>query len=410
MSNSSNSFSDESIYHDLSVLDPASFEAVYAECRRLVARAVNLAGGSMSDGFTFFRVALIHTAFLATENRLDTSIPISTFLESLATAHFKDWAKEKQIELHVETEEPENPALPDDASRSAFREQVRARRQWAGMESPCKKTLLELAKDASINVAPKVNKDSAAANCLEQYRKLLNSEDPAWSEGLPSWAVVALTDKPFQKAWSIAENIEGRISMGLSPTPEPESKSNRYVLILLGVILLGYAAWWFFDPSLSPGEVYNKNFEPPTSILADRDARLVRDSLDDNVPPACLEMLQEADRHYKQKDYYEAANVLYPVADEEESACQSEALFYLAIIALQLEDPGATIDCLARISDIESFGEDIYWYQALAFVKIAAINPLRKDIARRAVERARSNTELPERRAQAEKMLEQLSN
>lgn len=50
-------------------------------------------------------------------------------------------------------------------------------------------------------------------------------------------------------------------------------------------------------------------------------------------------MLQEADRHYKQKDYYEAANVLYPVADEEESACQSEALFYLAIIALQLEDP-----------------------------------------------------------------------
>ena len=121
-------------------------------------------------------------------------------------------------------------------------------------------------------------------------------------------------------------------------------------------------------------------------------------------------MLQEADRHYKQKDYYEAANVLYPVADEEESACQSEALFYLAIIALQLEDPGATIDCLARISDIESFGEDIYWYQALAFVKIAAINPLRKDIARRAVERARSNTELPERRAQAEKMLEQLSN
>ncbi len=46
---------------------------------------------------------------------------------------------------------------------------------------------------------------------------------------------------------------------------------------------------------------------------------------------------------------------------------------------------------------------------ALAYVKIAAMDPTEKDIARRAVERARSNTEIPERREQAEKMLEDLA-
>jgi hypothetical protein len=46
---------------------------------------------------------------------------------------------------------------------------------------------------------------------------------------------------------------------------------------------------------------------------------------------------------------------------------------------------------------------------ALAYVKMAAIDPEQKDIARRAVERALSNTEVPERRVQAEKMLKELT-
>jgi hypothetical protein len=62
---------------------------------------------------------------------------------------------------------------------------------------------------------------------------------------------------------------------------------------------------------------------------------------------------------------------------------------------LQLDEPELTVQCLAKIPDLDRFGEDLYWYQALAFVKIAVQNPARRDIARRAVERARSNTEVP---------------
>ena len=91
------------------------------------------------------------------------------------------------------------------------------------------------------------------------------------------------------------------------------------------------------------------------------------------------------------------------------STCQSDAFFYLAIVGLQMDKPELTIECIAKIEDLDRFGEEIYWYMALAYVKMAAIDPAEKDIARRAVERALSNTEIPERRVQAEKMLEELS-
>ena len=89
--------------------------------------------------------------------------------------------------------------------------------------------------------------------------------------------------------------------------------------------------------------------------------------------------------------------------------CQTDALFYLAIVGLELERPELSLECIAKMDDLERYGEDIYWYMALAYVQKAALDPSEKDIAKRAVERALSNTEIPERRQQAEKMLEELS-
>jgi hypothetical protein len=74
-----------------------------------------------------------------------------------------------------------------------------------------------------------------------------------------------------------------------------------------------------------------------------------------------------------------------------------------------LEQPELTLECISKIEDLERFGEDIYWYMALAYVKKAAIDPSEKEMAQRALERALSNTEIPERRIQAEKMLEELA-
>ena len=94
--------------------------------------------------------------------------------------------------------------------------------------------------------------------------------------------------------------------------------------------------------------------------------------------------------------------------DDSTATCQSDALFYLAIVGLQMDKPELSLECISKIEDLDRFGEDLYWYMALACVKIAVNDPAEKDFARRAVERALSNTEIPERRVQAEKMLEEL--
>lgn len=405
----------ESYYEGLRNTDTGTFEAIYTEFRRPITKAVTAAGGSTADGATFFRVALMQAVSLARETELDESIPASLLLKSLALAHFRDWAQE--INLEQVSELPDSGAeaayaivLPDANARYEFRQKVRAKRQFTRLDVDCQKSVLELAKDRSLQISDPRIESNATAGCLKQYRKNLGISEDAWPEGMPDWAVSALTDAHFQKSWAIVEALDSRISMGLSATPEPESKVTRNVLILLGLILLGYGIWCYFNPSISPKQVYNENYKPPASIMADRAARLQNDELSAPPEPLCEKLFEEADEYYKREAYTDAAGILYTMIGDDMEDCKSDALYYLAIIGLQLNEPNVTIDCLAKIPDLDRFGEDLYWYQALAFVKIAAQNPLRRDIARRAVERARSNTEIPERRAQAEKMLEQLAD
>jgi hypothetical protein len=52
----------------------ATVEALYAACRKPVARAVEAAGGSNADGNTFFRVALLQTAGMA--QQLPDTLPV----------------------------------------------------------------------------------------------------------------------------------------------------------------------------------------------------------------------------------------------------------------------------------------------------------------------------------------------
>ncbi len=405
----------ESYYEGLRHTDAGVFAAIYTEFRKPVTQAISAAGGSSADGSTFFRVAVIHAASLAQAQKLDESIPVFELLKNLAEAHFRDWAQEKNVELPspapvAEAEPVSQIELPDAGARHEFRQIIRAKRQFTRLEPACQKTVQELAKDAAINIAdPRLHNDRTEA-CREKYRKTLGLSPEDWPDPLPTWAITALSNEPFQRSWSAAEAIESRLAMGLPAIPRKQSNVTRYVLIGLGLALLGFGIWSYLHPTISPKEVYDENFKPPTSIMADRSARFAKDTLPEARVELCEQLFEQADGYYKSGDYKDAADVLYTLLSGETEQCKSDACFYLAIIALQLEQPGITVEYLAKIPDLERFGEDLYWYQALAFVKLAAQNTMRRDVARRAVERARSNTEIPERRVQAEKMLEQLKD
>jgi tetratricopeptide (TPR) repeat protein len=183
----------------------------------------------------------------------------------------------------------------------------------------------------------------------------------------------------------------------------------------LGALFLIYTLYArFFGPKTAK-EVYNSHFDAPQSLVEDATTRtqnlpVLEDSLSyAERPPVCDEILTQADEYYKNKAYADAASILAEALDEEAlSPCHSDACFYLGIIGLQLDRPMMTVQFFAKIEDLDRYGEDIYWFQALAYVKMAAQNEVDKELARRAVERARDNTEIPERREEAERILKEL--
>lgn len=407
-------FPNDYYFEGLRNADPGTIEGLYTAFRKPVARAVEAAGGSNADGHTFFRVALIQLAMQAREHQADENIPVFFLLKNLAVTHFRDWAVEKKVEVPDQPPPDEEEAafsieLPDAEARKQFRREIRARRQFSRLDNDCQKIVQELARDASIGLSdPRLDTELSGA-CLEKYEKNLGEGEQPWLGTLPLWVGKALSDEHFQKVWSTAEALENRISMGQTVSPQPQSKVTRNVLIALGLMLVVFGIWQIFGRDKSPKMVYEENFQPPASIMADRAARFAKDTTPVERNETCEQLFREADKAYMSKDYTEAANVLYDMLGDDMESCNSEALFYLGIIGLHLNEPEVTMECLAKIQDLDRFGEDLYWYQALAFVKIAAQNPARKGVARRAVERARSNTEIPERREQAEKMLEQLA-
>ena len=404
----------EPYYEGLRNADRQIFDAIYTAFRKPVIRAVEASGGSSADGSTFFRVALIQISSLARDGQLNEAIPMVEYLKALAVEHFRDWAKGKNMALPEYSQTPEAETtysidLPGPDARHEFRQYIRAKRQFSRLDGGCQNIIRELAKDASLGISDPRLTGTTSDTCLEKYRQNLGEQEQAWSAQMPAWVVTALTDEHFQHSWSAAEALESRLNMGQSSAAATESKSTRNVLLVMGFLLLAFGLWRYFGPPTTAKTVYDENFHPPTSIMADRAARSAHDSVPAERIEKCEYLFEQADVLYQQKDYGEAANVLYTMIGDDMEGCNSDALFYLGIIGLQVDAPEITVECLAKIPDLDKFGEDLYWYQALAFVKIAAQNPLKRNIARRAVERARSNTEIPERRLQAEKMLEQLT-
>ncbi|MBV6440746.1 MAG: hypothetical protein DYG98_14980 [Haliscomenobacteraceae bacterium CHB4] len=333
--------------------DQSVLEAIYADFFRPVVHSVVASGGSEAAGKSFFRTALVEAAKMARTRELTADFAFPDLLNALATAHFKDWLAERG--QAAETEEGQEEA--EYAVKVPVSEALRATRAT-----------------------------------IDGWKKREGMDEA----GYPLWETIRRVEQNFAE----------------SEKPRPKSNFNRNLLIGLGLLIAAWSIYVFFFQSKTPAQVYDDNFSLPQSLMSDLRERYGPERGNDSVsarPNACEMYLQQADQFYKAKDYVSAQAVLFEILEDSLTVCHSDALFYIGIMALQQEEPELALECFSKIEDIEHFGEDIYWYQALAFVKLAEYNPLLRDKAARAIERARANAQDSLRRMQAEKMLKQLS-
>jgi tetratricopeptide (TPR) repeat protein len=176
---------------------------------------------------------------------------------------------------------------------------------------------------------------------------------------------------------------------------------------LLG--LIGFSVWAFLNRPKPAPAVFEEHFNKPKSILADLDKRYAADSSGVERPAACYEVLALADRAYTDGQLETAFNHLIDLLNEEDLlACHSDAYYFMGIILIDRGEPREAIEMFSRIDNIELYGEDIYWYQSMAFVKMAQTDGDSREIARRSLERFIENTSNPDRKMEAEKMLKDL--
>jgi hypothetical protein len=360
------SFSKDTYLDGLRTADDDALQLIYGEFRRPIVRAVTALGGSEAAGGIFFQTAVIEAARQARKGEVPADIPFPVYLKALAITHFRDWLAEREQE-----EPPVEEPLPDEPDASAYMppsEQLRATRA-----------------------------------AIMAWRK------PAKSD------IIHHDDPDGHRLWQQMRVYERRISDGEPISGTPPERNRWMVYTAVGILFTigGIMAYNYFSRTQTPEEVYQSNFNPPKSIMDDL-GRLGKTGIEEDSASEeralCLQRMADADVAYKAKNYKAAADQLADLSgDDNYPACQSDALFYLGIIGLQIERPSLTLQCFSKIDNLERYGEDLYWYQALAFVKLASQNPNLREKAVGAVERARSNTQDPQRRTQAEKILKELS-
>lgn len=410
--------------------DKQTLEYIYTEFRPAIVRAVNTLGGSSADGGVFFQTALHEAAALARSGALTADTPFFPQLKALALAHYRDWLEERgQYPPPSETadaatgeestpEAEEIPVaepglyLPASETLRLTRHKLFAWKKLDRLDAKSRVELLDWAALPPISGDPLQHGDWQSP-ASERYLALLRT-DPNGSTKLPDWSLSALHDSEGYKLWQTAQQLEGRIDAGLPVVEQapPRNRTEWALRIIFVGLLLVTVGWFFFFRGKTPAKVYKDHFAPPASIVEDLQLRYGPDMAFDSTtarPETCTEMFRRADTFYKEKNYISAASNLEDITAYADPLCQSDAWFYLGLVSLQLEDPGFTLACFSKIEDLERYGEDLYWFQALAFVKMAETRPGLTGKAIRAVQRAQSNTQIPERREAAQEMLDKLS-
>ena len=409
---STGQFPNETYINGLRDNPDSTLDVVYDEFRPAILQAVTALGGSAADGAVFFQAAVNDAARLVRTRQAPAEVPLPDLLEIFARAHYRDWLAEHEQPVPetgaAEAAEiaPLAHLLSPETLRST-RRNIFAWKQLQRLDVECRHSLQQPPEAAAPETAEQEPPTETWNDCADQYRKLIDVTETT----LPAWALTAARDTDGFSVWQRTHALEHRWAEGLPAAPE----SNRawpWAIAALFIVAIGYGAYQFFFRPKTAAEVFADNFAPPASLMEDLDVRYGAEMGNDSVsarPNRCVMFMREADAYYRAKEYEAALDPLLLIVLDSTSICQSDAWFFLGIIQLHLEDPATAIQCFAKIEDLGRYGEDLYWYQALAFVQLAKENPLMRDKARRAVERALGNTREPNRRAQAEKMLQNLS-
>jgi len=404
----SGQFPNESYLDGLRNDPESSVAVVYNEFRGPILRAFADLEVADKDAILFFQMAVTDAARMARTGEVPVSLPFPIFLHTLSVAHC--YASKGIQEL------PE--AAPAGCNEEAWRQmpepttlrETQAKTAgWAivpDLDPECHSALLNEPKESDDDeTSSRENQNT----CKEQVLRAIQA--PASSE-LPAWLLPALRDTDGCAAWQRTQELEQGRHTEQAPVPQESNRIWRWVVLVFLITVVGYSAFQFFFRPKTAAEVFADNFAPPGSLIADMEARYGAEMGNDSVsarPNTCLMLLSEADAYYQASNYESALEPLLLIVTDSSAICQSDAWYFLGIIQLQLEEPASAVQCFAKIEDIERYGEDLYWYQALAFVQMAKGNPLLRDRAIRAVEQAIGNIQNPKRRSKAEEMLTNLS-
>ncbi len=385
--------------------DSQALQAIFKEMRPAIMQGVQSVGGSHADGNVFFQTALVDAAQMARMDKLPVHLPLQEVITVLAQLHFTQWASKHQDPPPIPIEQPDWAPTPEILSDT--RKHIFVWKTMSKIEASCHSTLWEQPVDPQSTCAAELSQQLNA-------RKVPTEDTTAATEVLPDYALTALKRKEDYGIWATIRQFEDNLERGLqidgTDTPRPKDNTIlRSALLMMLFLTLGFGINRFMNRTKHAKEVFENNFAPPESLMADLNRRLEHDSSDIVRPDACNAVFAEADVHYSKKNYSAAFDLLLQMADLEDlAACRSDALFGLCIISLKREEPGEALQYLAKIDNIEAYGEDLYWYQALAFVQRAKQQNAYTPAAIGALGRFLENTRDEKRRLQAEEMLQNL--
>ena len=411
----------QSYVEGLRTNDVHLLESLVSAGQAMSVEAVRAGGGSQADGELMFQVALLEMANRVRNADLPKDLPLLNHLQALAVAHHADWRLERGLveETNILQDFPDDqePLIPTSEQLRSTRRQFVAWSKYARLTPECQTSLRsELGWDhyRPDGHADETSHSEKFSDCLTRYRELLgpSATEGLVEHGLPTWASEAVLDEKGYDLWQKIEQATRAVAQQRVKVKQRKQTRSNWLIVgtLVGMVFLYWLYTWYTRPVAVA--VYKDNFAPPESMVADMQARYGQLALDDSTTvhtSDCEQLFQVADEFYQKKEYDQAAEELEVLLDQGESPCQSDALFYLGIIGLQLDQPKYTLASFAKIEDLEHFGEDIYWYQAMAFVKIAEKEPETKDRAARSLERALGNIQDTLRREQAQRMLDKLA-
>ena len=410
-------FPNETYINGLRDNPESTLAVVYDEFRQPIIQTLTELGEQEETAAQVFQLAVFDAARLARSGQLQTAPPIYDFLSAVSLAQLQAINAEEEAELsaidspEITRYEPPLTGIPAPDDLLETRNKFEAWRQLQQLEEECRRILLsqsqstEESESEPVSTAP-----DRLTDCQAQYAQLLGA-DLETDQKLPDWALNALADTEGYSVWRRTNVLEKDWAVGAEAPPE-SNRIWRWAVSILLLVSVGYGIYQFYFRPKTAAEVFADNFAPPTSFIEDMEQRYGAEMGNDSVsarPNDCMLLLQEADAYYQANEFLSSVDPLLLIVLDSASLCQSDAWYYLGIVQLQLEDPTTAIQCFAKIEDLGRYGQDLYWYQALAFVQLAKENPLLRDKARRAVERTLGNARDPKRRKQAETMLENLS-